>query len=881
MGCENRGGAIMGLNATVWRDKARNLLHRFSHQLGETISCEPQSLFNRQKGKESLQVDLPSFRTLLPYETMDENLFFVNHNSMGFGLSVLPSCGADESIIHSLAELFKNKLPSGVDCTVMLYKHRYVSHRLSESFSPIVQRGGIYAELAQMSIDFHLKALKKGYKNGRNIPAQLADYTAYLFISTRKHSGASHALSRLREDWESELKAAGFGFYRLEQSEFKSVMRTLVSPSLEESSWPLIDNQEEGLIRDALPNVTSVYEIHDKSIDISTHNSEHEEQKVRVVNCQISKWPDPKNPNNQFGLWQTPDLFANLLAPQHGIQCPFLISFTIRGVNREKTKKIAKTRAKDANSNNNSVQNFLAPGLAEQAEQWSLVHQEVSRDNMDLFPTFYNLMLFTRSENEREYVAKAVSSYRQHGFTLTQSHGTQWLRFLGSLPFVLTDGLFSRLELMGLTKQLSNYNVANLLPLVADFKGCKEGLLLPTYRHQLFFYDPFDDRNLSISNYNRLTVASSGAGKSYLQQALLLDGLSRGHQIFVIDLGESYKHLCQMVGGTYVDVTTISLNPFTLFDFEGTTEIKGAQVNNYIQMRDLLAIMASPEQGLDEVQKDWLLEALLKAWNHKKNQCCIDDVLEALKGILQTPQGRNDRRLKDVLVLLSKYGKDGLYGSLFNGPTPMFNKSMFTVFELGGFESNPQLLIIVMFVMIVIIQGQFYHSDRRLKKQCNFDEIWRALMKSSNPLMANFIEQGWRTARKYLAGFSGVTQHLSDTENTAQGRAIAACSDTKIIMKQGSFKEYIAEHPTLFTPLQQRVIESFGEAKLQGFSDFMLQCGGVSTFHRYFSDPFSRVLFSTSGDEFGEIEALMNSGVSLTEAIKQVATKYYGAFLCD
>lgn len=871
----------MGLNASVWRDKARKALHRLSHQLGETYGCEPQSLADHQKGKESLHVDLPSFRSLLPYEAMDEDCLFINQNSIGFGFSVLPSCGADESLMLSLAELFKNKLPAGVDCTVMLYKHRYLSHRLSESFSPILERGGIYAELARMSVDFHLKAIKQGYKNGRNIPAQLAEHSAYLFISTRRNLDGRSRLIRLREDWESELKAAGFGFYRMEDVEFKSLMRTLVSPSLDDIAWPLIEKSAKGLVRDSIPNLTSVYEVHDKSIDISSHNSQHEEHTVRVVNCQISKWPDPKDQNNQFGLWQTSDLFANLLRPEHGIQCPFLISFTIRGVNREKTKKIAKSRAKDTNSNNNSVQNFLAPGTAEQAAQWNLVHQEVSRDNMDLLPTFYNLMLFTDSGHEREHVAKVVSSYRQHGFTLTQSHGTQWLRFLGSLPFVLTEGLFSRLELMGLTKRLSNYNVANLLPVVADFKGCKEGLLMPTYRHQLFFYDPFDDRNLSISNYNRLTVAAPGAGKSYLQQALLLDGLSRGHQIFVIDLGESYKHLCQMVGGTYVDATTISLNPFTLFDFEGTTEISGNQVNNYIQIRDLLAIMASPEQGLDEVQKDWLLDALLTAWKEKKNQCCIDDVLDALKGILRTPEGKGDRRLKDLLVLLGKYGKDGLYGTLCNGQTPLFNKSMLTVFELGGFESNPQLLIIVMFVMIVIIQGQFYHSDRRLKKQCNFDEIWRALMKSSNLLMANFIEQGWRTARKYLAGFSGVTQQLSDTENTAQGRAIAACSDTKFIMKQGAFKEYIAEHPTLFTPLQQRVIESFGEAKLQGFSDFMLQCGGVYTFHRYFSDPFSRVLFSTSGDEFGEIEALIKSGVSLSEAIKQVATKYYGDMLCD
>ena len=460
---------------------------------------------------------------------------------------------------------------------------------------------------------------------------------------------------------------------------------------------------------------------------------------------------------------------------------------------------------------------------------------------------------------------------------MTQSRCKQWLRFLASLPFLLTEGLFARLQVLGLTKKLSHYNVANLLPVIADFKGCTQGLLLPTYRHQLFFYDPFDDKQLPISNYNRLTVASPGAGKSYLQQALLLDGLSRGHQIFVIDLGESYKHLCQRVEGTYIDATTIALNPFTLFDFEGATEIAGELVNNYIQIRDLLAIMASPEQGLDDVQKDWLLDAILMCWRLHGRTSSIDGVLEALREILKKSESRNDRRLKDLLILLSKYGREGIYGAMFNGETPLFNQSQFTVFELGGFESNPQLLTIVMFVMIVIIQGQFYQSDRRTRKQCNFDEMWRVFLTSSNPIMANFLEQGYRTARKYNAGFSAITQHLSDTETTLQGQTIAACSDTKFIMRQGAFKEYIEKHPKRFNGLQQKVIESFGEAKMQGFSNLMIQYGTVYTFHRYFSDPFSRILFSSSGDEFGEIESLTASGVSLSEAIARVAQKYYGA----
>lgn len=857
---------------TRWRDKTRTVLHQFSHQLGETVGIKPQSLHDKHQAKASLRLDLPSFKSLLPYETVDEDGFFLNRHSAGFGLQVLPSCGADESLMRSLAELLKNKLPIGVDCSVMLYKHHYVAGQLADSFTPILKEGGIYAELARLSLDFHLKAIREGYKNGRNIPAQLADYKAYLFLSMPRNPDCQRVLNLLRSDWESELKVAGFAFARMSEKELAIFIRTLVSPNSEATCWPTLE-EERGLIRECIPHPSSVYEIGDRHIDISYEDLENGECKSRVVNCHVSKWPGPQEP---FALWQTPDLFANLLKPEQGIQCPFLISFTVRGVNREKVKKIAKRRAKDSSSNNNAVQNFLTPGLADTAYEWHLVHQESAKDNLDLLPVFYNLTLFTSKEKEREHVAKAMSSYRQQGFTLTQSHGTQWLRFLASLPFLLTEGLFSQLETLGLTKQLSHYNVANLLPLIADFKGSREGLLLPTYRHQLFFFDPFDDRNLPISNYNRLTVASTGAGKSYLQQALLLDGLSRGHQIFVIDLGDSYKHLCQMVGGTYIDATTMTLNPFTLFDFEGVTEIAGESVSNTIQIRDLLAIMASPERGLDEVQKDWLLDAILMVWKAQGRNACMDDVLNALRVIALKPEVKEDRRLKDLLVLLSKYGKEGIYGAMFNGQTPMLNQSKFTVIELGGFESNPQLLTIVMFVMIVIIQGQFYHADRRLRKQCNFDEMWRAFVANSNPITANFLEQGYRTARKYNAGFSANTQKFSDTESTLQGQVISACSDTKFILRQGAFKDYIAKHPDYFNPLQQQVIESFGEAKAQGFSNLMIQCGSVFTFHRYFSDPFSRVLFSTSGDEYGEIEALLTSGVSLVEAVKQVAHHYYG-----
>lgn len=854
-----------------WRDKSRALLFNMSRLLGETGGFMPASLRDKNEAQTSLNVSLPALKSLLPYETMDEEGFFINRNSVGFGYHFSPQAGADESLMKSMAELFKNKLPEGCDCTFMLYKHHYLAGDLSRGFTPILEKDGIYAELARLSLNFHLKAMKEGYPNTRNVPAQLADYQGYLFVSIARYDHYQTRLKKIRDGFASELKVAGFMYAPLSALEFCVLMRTLVSPDLAEISWPTIPEDPDTFLSETIASPSGVYEIDDSGITISLSQNDGSLSKTRVINCALTGLS-----KNQFALWQTPDFFANLLKPDQGVQCPFLLSFTIRGMDQESMKSLAKRRAKSLNANANAIQSFLNPNMLDEAADWHLAYNESAKGELHLLPVFYNLMLFTTVDKEREHIAKAISAYRHCGFTLTPARLTQWLRFCASLPFMLTEGLFDSLKTLGLTHTLSHFNAANLVPVVADFKGSPRGLLIPTYRHQLFYYDPFDDKHLPITNYNRLTVASPGSGKSYLQQAMILDGLSRGDQIFVIDLGASYKNLCQLVGGTYLDVAKLTLNPFTLFDFDGVTDIKGERVNDYVQIRDLLALMASPNQPLDEVQRSWLLEATLACWKKKSKKACINDVLDELQALLQSPQSRNDRRLKDLIVLLSKYGRDGIYGNMFNGETPFLNGSKLTVLEMGGLGSNKELLTIVLFVMIVIIQGQFYQSDRRLRKQCVIDEAWRFLKDSANPIAAEFIEQGFRTARKHSGGFSVITQNLIDTSNSVCGQAIEASSDTKIIMRQGNFKEYIARFPDAFTPLQQDMIGSFGEAKTQGFSNLMIQYGNAYTFHRYFSDPYSRVLFSTSGDEFGAVEALVASGVPLEEAVSRISKERYG-----
>lgn len=844
------------------KDKVTNLLSFSASFLGVGFALEGDAKA-RKKAQEALVFDKADLKALLPYQYQNEGLF-ENKQSYGFGFELAPASGADNSLMQALAELLKNHVPEQVAAQFMMVKHPYIGSMLDWGFEPYFAKGGVFKTLAEKSLQYHAKAAIKGYKNQANIPATLCDFRVYVFFSTKKTRRSQPLMKSLAQSIQSELKVMGLHPMPVDKKMLASLVRVLMTP---ENSfyWPKIDeaiHQEEALISHYCLKENASLMIYDGCIDAETEDDQGQEYKRVLVNCGINKYP------SQFALWQTPDLFSNIYKVQKNISCPFLISFTLMGKNQTKMAGTAKTKAYNLAKSNNAIQNFINPYHQDELSDWSSVSEGLAKDEISLFETCYNLILFTDLANKTKHVAEAVSNYRDMGFELKVAQCTQWVRFLTSLPFMPSEGLWKGLEVLGETHKLSNTNAAAHLPIVADFKGSRQGILLPTYRNQVAFLDTFDDKSFPISNYNYITCGTSGSGKSHFEQYRIMNALARGEQVFIIDVGDSYKNLCLAVGGVYVNAASVALNPFTLFDFEGCVEIDGSEVKNYIQIRDLMAIMASPNEPLDSISLEYLLGAVLEAWGKKKNKASVDDVVLALKGMVQFYPG--DGRLIDLTTLLNKYTKTGIYGSIFHGETPSFRDEDLVVFELGGLEEQDELLKIVMFVMIVIIQGQFYHTARSRYKRCVIDEAWRFLTEGDNSTTSKFIVQGFRTARKHNGGFGVLTQTLDDLVATSQGRAIKACSSISHIFLQGDLTTYLSQYPEEFNEQQVQLMSSFGEASNLGFASMMVKYGKGYTFHRYFIDPFSRILFSTKGHEFDAIKKLIDKGIPVLEAAKIV-----------
>jgi len=318
------------------------------------------------------------------------------------------------------------------------------------------------------------------------------------------------------------------------------------------------------------------------------------------------------------------------------------------------------------------------------------------------------------------------------------------------------------------------------------------------------------------------------------------------------------------MGGVYLSVENLKLNPFTGI----------SNLNESIEgIRDLFAVLASPNEPLSSVQQQYLLDAIREAFNMKGQATQVDDVVIALNARFQE---KTDPRLDELVTLLGNYTKDGSYQSIFNEASPLGGDHRLVVLELGELDAMPQLLKAVLLALIIAIEKTIYHTDRNLKKLVVIDEAWRLL--GNNSIAARPIEKGYRTSRRHRASFVAITQGIDDFLKGAEAKACWNNSAIKLILKQDAkgFETFRQENPNYFTSSQAAIIQQFGEAKRQGFSECCLQLGSMYSFHRLFVDPFSKILFSSHAKEFEAVKALQAKGLSLNDAIFEVAKYYYG-----
>ncbi len=662
-------------------------------------------------------------------------------------------------------------------------------------------------------------------------------------------------LCELRESIESHLQK--FSPKRIQTLDFLQQVFCLTSPDTMTSEAPALQVDESAPLNQQVSGDNYLLSHDEKGLSIQFEKTNGERVNSRVVTLNVIQWP------KQFALWQSPDNFCALLDSSEFIPCPFSITMCFRVMSQEKAKAQATQRYLSVSKQAASPMARLIPSLADVAADWDKLRRELDDNSVNVVRAYYGVTLYTTEKKAKDHQNSACSVFQKNGFKLKNYRYLQLQSFFATLPFLMSEGLYEDLSYFGRLKKLTSFNAANLLPLIGDWKGQPFGMTLTTARHQRFCFDPFQAKT---DNSNILITGTSGSGKSFLTQRMIFSILAQGGWVFVIDVGGSYKKLCQLLGGVYLEGKDLSLNPFTY-----VKDIKA----HADSIANLLAAMASPRDGLSDFQRSALTKAIEQAFAHKQQATKIDDVVQALNQQFDASdnQGRKDARIHDIAELLVRYCVNGTHGKLFNQPSQLSPDAPFVVLDLEDFKNNKDFMQCVLMSIMMMISERAYQSDRNQPKACFIDEAW-AMLLGDNEDVKRFIEDGYRTIRKYGGLFCTISQEIGTFFSNRVAKAVYSSTAIKITLRQ-DLTHFCQEHPGHFSESEERIISRFEAVENTGYSSMLLDMGGHKAVVRLFADPFSKILFTTEPKQFAAVENAIKRGMPLAQAVKTVAYQYY------
>lgn len=300
------------------------------------------------------------------------------------------------------------------------------------------------------------------------------------------------------------------------------------------------------------------------------------------------------------------------------------------------------------------------------------------------------------------------------------------------------------------------------------------GILYGINRHNssLVLFDRF-----SLTNYNSVTFATSGAGKSYTTKLEILRSLMFGTEVIVIDPEKEYEYLAEATGGRFFNISLSSahhINPFDLPSPQEDEDPNDVLRSHIIELIGLFRLMLGGLSPEEETLIDQALHEVyaLKDINGDVNFSEMEPpLLSDFEMVLAGMEGSSS-----LISRLQKY-TSGTWSGFMNQPTNVDIHQKFVVFSLRDMEDELKT------VAMYIITNHIWSAIRRrlTKRLLVIDEAWW-MMKSEDT--ASFLFSLAKRGRKYYLGLSTITQDVDDFLRSPYGVPMITNSSLQLLMKQ-------------------------------------------------------------------------------------------------
>jgi conjugal transfer ATP-binding protein TraC len=799
---------------------------------------------------------------LLPYHYFDEEskLFFNEYNA-GLIYRIIPLTGANEQIAEQLDTLLQSKVSHDFTLQLICVKHNQVGHEI-EAFTRQFERRE-FKNLSRLGDNlkaFYQHAAIHGFKTHTTSSPRLTNTECFIVIdkvNKESESDLKACFGQFRVSFEASLTAAKIGYKRGDPSDFFQLLNFYLANCPDAIVPKLISYDKTKLLKEQALSHDFDAEIKNDGVLIRGVNDKGCAYETAVSVLTIDRLP------GEYHLWENINNTSNIFHPDKSIPCNHIVSVTYLVEEQGKAQGRANRKTRDLDKKSKSDYAVNVAGTETQARVWRTFRDDLSAQKTRSVKMLYNVVLFSRPHEKERDVEAARTAFAFNGIKLAQCKRMQWPYFLVSMPFFFTGNLVKDFSLPTMMWPISSWNATQYMPLLADWSGVGRGILLPTMRDQFACIDPFS--GVFGTNYNMAVTGTSGGGKSFFIQMLMLNVLFNGGDIFIIDVGGSYKKLCEALGGTYLEYSNLAMNPFT-----HVTDIL-REIDDLIALFELFTC---PTSGATDDDRGTLREAILRAFDKYQNKTLIDNVSHELLALYDA-----DRETYPTARILSKnlqrYWSDAEHGKAFNEPSQLSPHARIIVVDLKEIEDNKSIRAPVLLSVMSQFQRRIFNSDRDKQKMCIIDEAWSFF--TGDAIAANFITKGFRTGRRHKASFVTVTQGIEDYFEFSEARAAWENSALKLIFLQeeSPLSEHQKKHDT-FSDYEMSILKSFPKAKEAGFSQVLLRANGISSFHRLFVDPFTRVLLSSDGDDYQAVLNYVTQGLDFLDAVSFVAHEHYG-----
>lgn len=450
------------------------------------------------------------------------------------------------------------------------------------------------------------------------------------------------------------------------------------------------------------------------------------------------------------------------------------------------------------------------------------------------------------------------------------------------LPMSLPFGLYPEKRTMRLLERDFRMPVkaaALLAPVQSDFRGGgRPALLYAGRKGQLVTLDLFDPR---INNYNFIVSAESGAGKSFLLNNLCQQYYAQGALIRIIDIGGSYRKLCTLCSGRYIDIgeERLVLNPFDMgFALDG--EDKQSAISMAVAIVAEMA-NAATRKGVSTSEWNLLKSAVQWTIDTGRSEQGIDAVRDWLGAYPANTASDLDRvdhlipSARELAFNLRDFGSDGAYGHFFNGPSSFdISRDEFVVLELERLKSMPDLFNVIVMVVVNAVTQELYLSARDKPRFVLCDEAAQFMTRSEGQDLSRLAEafgQGYRRARKYQGSFGVVLQSMNDLLLFGgTGQVILENAATRFLLQGSTYQQAVENKVLDYSPFVLDLLKSVRNAKPH-YSEVFIDSPLGLGIARLVVDPFSYWINTSAPAEVAAFEALLRQGASPLEAVCRLA----------